>query len=248
MLRKSLVILCVLALASLVSAQPMANTVNVNLVIDLYQSVDWQTDLNIDFGAVGGGPYDWNCSQLQGMAYSAGPDPGGKMYATDPWAGDPNGYFYESYDQVDVFVWSNGGMSMTVTPGGDMTGVATGHTLPTYFTAAGHRWNPGFMADGNVYGGAGAPLTTPGTDGQYLHDGSTPPAVPNFGFIAGAPPGGSAWTFPNQNAFPMVGGPYSLVMTQVVSGTFTFHARVERNGINDPADTYTNTLAIAFGP
>jgi len=261
-MRKLLVLLCLLGLVAVVSAQTTYGPANVvvTLNIPIWSSVSWQ-DMTIDFGPAGqagqippvlgaNGPgYDRWAWVLQGVAYSGVPDPAGTVFADDPWAGDPNNpplypasaTYWESGDQADIYVVSNGGMTLSITPSGDLNNGA-GNTLPTWFTAAGSWWQGGgFIADGTFYGG-GWPLggVMGWNPGQFLSDA----AGTNFGFNF-VPLAGNV--LPTQVAFAMAGSPtYSMVMTQYVRGTFTFHSRVLRSGMADAVGNYTANLAVTI--
>jgi len=238
MLRRLLLVLCILVFAVVVYAQPPApvtQVVSINLTIPAWTSVDWQ-DYDIVF-ASSGTTYDYWSATLQGVAYANPPDGDGKMYATEPWTGDhwyaPTGLYWESRDGARVFLRSNCGLTMSVVPSGDLTTTQCGgNTLSTYYTVCGTSDIPGFKADGNIYTGGNPPS---GYNGQYLDAGFDFNLVPAAGNV-----------YPTQAVFAMTGPNQSLVMTNVVYGTFKFLARVHRDGMLDCAGLYSASLTVTI--
>ena len=248
-MRKALVILIALALAApamavwdFPSGGGKSGPISVTLVIPCWTQIDWQ-DTAIAFtndATAGGGdwyrPFGTPTGErgvylaLTGVA--GWPDTWDKA-STDPWA---NGY-YESRDDADIYMKSNCDLTMAVANGLDLTGASTSHTMDTWYTIAGCG-NGGFW-EGGVYHNDGTPPLS-AFPGAYLADDiPPPPAVPDGIYEWGI-------FHPNQYPFPMTTGGGSLAMLPIIDGTMTFHARVERNNINDFADTYTTSIVVTF--
>jgi len=247
MLRKAVLILCLVALAVPASAavnvsngaNPQA--VTINLTIPGYTNVWWNppgsanspdgNDQTITFNDIvqnGSNGGDWWSNVLTG-AYGAA-----TAASTDPFAED----YFESYDHANFWLESNVDCQMQLTSSGDLTNGPA--TMPTWYTVAltniVDQVNPGFI-DGGVPKFDGIiPLS--GGPGSYADDNPADGVMELFG---GA-------FYPGQYSFPMAGtyATYTGNFTAFAQGTILFHARVLRAGISDPNGTYTATLTVMF--
>ncbi len=241
MLRILIAIMAVAALA--VSAAAYTTTwdgsptgdITIYLGLNCYVQVEWQ-DTDIVFNEVG----DWYCTQLEGVGYSACPDPDGKD-PTNPWAGggyytSDLGMYYESADGAVIFVRSNNPLSMKVTANGNLHAVdpdCGDCYIPTWFTVAAAP----FMVDGTWTGVGNIPGDGWGT---YLDE----EAAGTFGYNDG-----TYGIYPMQKAFPCSPalGNWTLgPLCPGVEGTLKFLARIHRNGMEDPGGDYTTVLNVLF--
>ena len=247
-MRKALVILCVMALVVPAMADwyihgaysTASGDISVSLSIPCWAEVDWQ-DVSIVFTSdVPGDWYRLMSGTVRGLydrtetAAHTYPDTRDKA-STDPWA---NGY-YESFDYADIYVKSNCDLTMTVADGNDLT--CDSHTLPTWFTICGCGDPSGFVEGGTTHNDGTPPQSS--FPGAYLADEyPAPPGTVHDGVYE--------WGayYPDQYPFPMTTGGGYLDMGAVVDGTFTVHARVERNNVTDYAGDYTTDINVTFTP
>lgn len=267
MLRKSLVILCVLALTAPAWAildMPTNNMpITVQLTIGTYTQIwfqddTWATppaanDFDIVFtnSATGAWPDDPWRSTASGLigAYSwPAPNP--------PTSGLGTGY-YESVDGATIWMQSNTAFTATITCSGDLIETG-GSTIPTWFTIVVSEAvaGSGGFRDGACVDAATWPWVNDGViplsggkSGGY--GGDDPLGTGNFGnAVVVAGPiffGGQGW-FGTQDAFAMAGGPvYTLAMGPGVGpGTMKFLARCLRNGLWDVTGVYTAFITPNF--
>ena len=246
------ILIAVMAVAALVvpamgyTITNPSNTFDINLNIGEYVQIIWQ-GIHINFN----GSTDWWCRSLDHVGYAACPDSFGHV-PTDNWAGDnyptPNGMYYESGDGADIWVKSNTLLSMKVTTTGDLKGVSTNATIPTWFTTA--------LSGPFVIGGAqlvGTVPFSPSPGGHYLYDAGS--SVFGHADDGGANPvpGGSVPAgydnYPDQYPFPCVPAATNWTLVQLtpyVEGNIKFLARCYRLGMADAADTYVTNLNVLF--
>lgn len=248
MLRKAVLILCMVALAVPASAivYPSGGTnpqnITISLTIGEYTNVWWapsgagnSDDLNdqtIVFNNIvqdGSNFGDWYSPVLTGAYGNA------TKASTDPFAVD----YYESHDAALFWLESNVNCQMQLTSSGDLTNGSA--TLPTWYTVALTNnvdlTNPGFIdGGGHCFDG---PIPLDG-QGSYADDN---PVDGTMELCGGA-------FYPFQYSFPMAltstYNPYIANFTAFAQGTILFHARVLRAGLSDPSGTYATTLSVMF--
>jgi len=250
MLRKAVLILCLVALAVPASAavyttnganpQPITISLTIPGYTNIYwapsgagnsQDLDDQTILFNNIVQDGSTQGDWYSPALTG-AYGVA-----TAASTDPFA---VGY-YESYDHANFWMESNVNCTMQLTSAGDLNNGSV--TMPTWYTVAltnnaGCTWNVdcGFY-DGGVRQSDGI-IPVGGGMGCYADDNPADGTMELFG----------GTFYPNQYSFPMAGTypTYTGGFTAFAQGTILFHARVLRAGISDPFGVYTTTLTVNF--
>jgi len=238
------------------------NTIRINCEIPEYIQVWWMDstgaatastpeDLTISFspddtqwtlGPLGRGAPPWDESGGGDAYYTyaqatshSGDWPSGEQSwcpgkpATDPWA---HAYF-ESDDQVVLYVNTNTDITMTVTPQG-LLSTKDGDTLPSWFTMAGAGYD-GFLMGGTFYTDGGV-LLKPGTEGRYFRSDSS--SVLQLG--------GSYTEYPDQYCFPMNGGPWTADFDAPTRGSIIWKARIFRDGMNDVAGKYRGRIDVSF--
>jgi hypothetical protein len=206
--------------------------ITVNCNIDTYVQVIWDTDMTIDFSSANDGTGDWwNDTAVEGSAYSALPGgPDEVKASTDAWAGYDDGVWYESRDDVHIYVHSNTSIDMNITDNG---GLKDGDdTIPTWFTL-GAFGDSGSALIGDIpYSGSPALPGGPNT-GTFLHDATSRTL------------GWGVREYPNQDAMPLNGGAaYKATFPPETDATLTFHARIHRNGLSDSAGNYSTTIPV----
>ncbi len=211
----------------------------VELTVAGYTQVIWQ-DSSIDFASdvydAGTGDYIRHKDDgLTGQYVTLGSDPRDGM---DKASGDAwTDHYYESRDGAWLWLDTNTDVTMTVVSGGNLTNGS--HEIPTWFTLAGSGdWFTGFLLgnawqnDGNIPGDGA---------GSYAADvdGGSPDGVMELG-------GTPFW--PVQYSFPMAGAitTWTLSLPGHSKGNLKFLGRIKREGMNDPAGTYTSTLTVTF--
>ena len=215
--------------------------ITINADINCFIQILWQ-DVEIQFQETANDtPHDWWSWQLEGVGYTACPDPGEKL-PLNPWAGDAyycgdSGIYYESGDGAHIFVTSNNSLSMTVTTNGDLHGTVNdpNNKIPTWFTVC----LAPFIIGGEQLEGT-VPLDG---SGQYLYEDPNNPGV----FLHGDDSQGH--NYPNQHAFSCepAGTSWTLgPMPPYVWGTIKFLVRIHRHGMADAGDSYSTTLDVAF--
>ncbi len=209
--------------------------ITIDLMLNCYVQIEWQdVDIVFDDNA------DWYCAQLEGLGYSACPDPDGKG-PLNPWAGggyytSNMGMYYESFDGAVIFFRSNNPLSMDVTVNGDLHAVdpdCGDCYIPTWLTMCAA---PLMVED--VWTGVG---TIPNDGwGTYLHLDS--PGVlgyndPVYG------------VYPMQQAIPCEPPATHYVLGPLcpgVEGTMKFLARIHRNGMLDAGGDYSTVVNVLF--
>ncbi len=226
----ALALACAPAMAVPFCNTTVSNNISVTLTIPCYADVNWQ-DSTIVFSSVLG--TDYESTQITGLAYTAT----ALKTADDPWAGHgaqawAGGPYFESADGAFLWLASNCQVTMTVACSGDLTGTVTGKTIKTWYTLAAS--GPFFLGSVQLNDGI-IPLDGPGS---YAAD-VVPPA------LSMELPGGAANFWPNQYAFSMtVDTPETCLMAPSVNGNLKFLARILRNGLLDPQDTYNATITV----
>ena len=247
MLKKAVLVLGVLVLAIPAFSYDTTwdgdpeGVITINADINCFIQILWQ-DVEIQFQETANDtPHDWWSWQLEGVGYTACPDPGEKL-PLNPWAGDAyycgdSGIYYESGDGAHIFVTSNNSLSMTVTTNGDLHGTVNdpNNKIPTWFTVC----LAPFIIGGEQLEGT-VPLDG---SGQYLYEDPNQTGV----FLHGDDSQGH--NYPNQHAFSCepAGTSWTLgPMPPYVWGTIKFLVRIHRHGMADAGDSYSTTLDVAF--
>jgi hypothetical protein len=230
MLRNALLALIVMVVAAPAFAVtwdvsgPCSQPITMSLTIPGYVqiihqdcNITWDSNYppnNLDFiRALAGG--------VRGQYLALGPT---DKPAMDAWAQA----YYESRDGALIYMNTNTNVTMTVTPGGNLTDGT--HTLNTWYTLAAAP----FVLGGVALNDGILPLDGPGS---YAADDAAP-----VGFME---LGGTAF-WPNQYPFAMAGGQEVLSIPAPANGTLKWLGRVERNGLNDVAGAYAATITVGF--
>jgi hypothetical protein len=236
----ALALICSPALALEIDESGDDNGGKIDVTLDIaeYAQVVWgQTqDMKIEFGSP---DWYWDGPNVQGSAYKLAPDTATNWWlkvANDPWAGDlangsnPDGTYYESGQQADIYVKANSNIDMTVTDNGPLT--SGSNTIDTWFTLCAAA--PG----GALIGGIIRNNSTgqPGDPGTYFDESG-----------ASLVPGGA---YPTQDAIPLdgVSNSWNVDLDAPLLCTLTFHVRCHRQGLNDAAGNYTTTIGVGFAP